>query len=177
VLLFNPGYRCPNSAGCPFSLQPNTFLARPMHDTTRLRSCLGWHDPIRVSGLGAICGPRALARPGTDNGSARFQPAPHLTNLNLIPATPPRPPPPVRPPPSRLRLRATVLGDFLAPGPGSARVAPSPRCLPQCLLPSSTADGSPPPTALVLPDSLSSLPPSVSLFLTLTLIPFRSGDW
>jgi hypothetical protein len=69
-------YRCPNSAGCLFSPQSGTFLARPTHGTTQLRSCPGWHGPIRVPGLGAICGPHALDWPGMDNGPAVLSPCP-----------------------------------------------------------------------------------------------------
>jgi hypothetical protein len=152
-----------NKGDCLFSPKSGTFLTRSTHSTTRLRSYPDWHGPIRVPGLDAICGSRALARLDTDNGSARSQPAPHLTNLIQIPATSPRQP---------------ASPQFYRPVPTSSscgcawrfsssrlclRVASSPRCLPRCLLPPSTPDGSPPPMSLVLPDSLSSLPPSLRL--------------
>jgi hypothetical protein len=68
--------------GCPFGPQPGTFLARPTHGTARLKSCPGRHGPIRVPGLGATCGSRALARPGTESRSARYRPAPHPRKPN-----------------------------------------------------------------------------------------------
>jgi hypothetical protein len=60
-------------------------------------------------------------------------------------------------PDSRVSLPPVVLGDFRAPG-GCPCLAVA--LLPPPVLPPSTADGAPPLTSLVLPDSLSSLPTS-----------------
>jgi hypothetical protein len=68
-------YRCPNSADRPFSLWHGTNLARSKHDPARSVTGPGRHGPFSGPGMGRYDGPRALARPGTINESARRRPA------------------------------------------------------------------------------------------------------
>jgi hypothetical protein len=68
-------YRCPNSAGRPFGSWHGTNLARSKHGPARSVTGPGRHGPFSGPGMGTYGGPRALARPGTINGSARRRPA------------------------------------------------------------------------------------------------------
>jgi hypothetical protein len=69
------GYRCPNSAGHPFAPWHGTNLARSKHGPARSVTGPGRHGPFSGPGMGRYGGPRALARPGPINGSARRRPA------------------------------------------------------------------------------------------------------
>jgi hypothetical protein len=68
-------YRCPNSAGRPFGPWHGTNLARSKHGPARSVTGPDRHGPFSGPGMGTYGGPRALARPGTINGSARRRPA------------------------------------------------------------------------------------------------------
>jgi hypothetical protein len=68
-------YRCPNSAGRPFGPWHGTNLARSKHGPARSVTGPGRHGPFSGPGMGTYGGPRALARSGPINGSARRRPA------------------------------------------------------------------------------------------------------
>jgi hypothetical protein len=72
-------YRCPNSAGRPFGPWHGTNLARSKHGPARSVTGPGRHGPFSGPDMDRYGGPRALARPGTINGSARRRPA-YLTS-------------------------------------------------------------------------------------------------
>jgi hypothetical protein len=74
LAIFGAEYRCPNSAGRPFGPWHGTNLARSKHGPTRSVTGPGRHGPFSGPGMGTYGGPRALARPGTINGSARRRP-------------------------------------------------------------------------------------------------------
>jgi hypothetical protein len=69
-----PSYRCPNSAGRPFSPWPGTILVRSKHGPARLVTSSGRHDSLSGPSLGGYGGPRAMARSGTSCRLARRRP-------------------------------------------------------------------------------------------------------
>jgi hypothetical protein len=73
--LTHHSYRCPNSAGRPFDPWHGTNLARSKHGPARSVTGPGRHGPLSGPGMGRYGGPRALARPGPINRSARRRPA------------------------------------------------------------------------------------------------------